>query len=617
MRVLMGIIKNRHGTYYAQRKVPERLQEAVALVRNAGKPRLVFLKKSLDTKSASQANIRAIPVFLEFNRVLDEAEKLVAAVPVRHTLTHHEITMIADYVYASELSDHEKWRVGGRELLREGYEWLLRNADHDVGPSAFDIDALPEHGVSPDQLDRYKEEVAEALKDHKAALALADTSAVKDQVEFALSTFRINLAANSPSRPALGMAALQSYVKALLAIEKRNAGEPIDVPPLPMPGGAVCTGATGGTLGEALEGWQGERERPPGTVREYARAVALFTQLHGNLPVASINRGHARTFRQALQLVPRRRKGALLNATLDELQEYGRKHPHEPKISVGTVNKNFGAVQTVAVWGFDKGLVPDDVSWADPFANMRLEEEDSERTAFEFAELNLLFASRVFTEHDFPLGGRGQAAYWLPLLGLFTGARQGELAALKPKNVQSLDRGLTLLHFVRERVSLKRLKTKASERVVPVHAELVRLGFLSFVDSIRGQHGEEAWLFPEVAPNGRGQAAWSKWFGRYLRALGITDTAKVFHSFRHNMKDALRRGHVDGELREALIGHANDATVSGGYGAKEMINRFGSKALKKAITQLDYDGLKLSRVRPYRASSSSKRTNVYKVQRKK
>lgn len=35
MRALMGLIRDRHGTYYAQRKVPERLQEAVARVVNA------------------------------------------------------------------------------------------------------------------------------------------------------------------------------------------------------------------------------------------------------------------------------------------------------------------------------------------------------------------------------------------------------------------------------------------------------------------------------------------------------------------------------------------------------------------------------------------------------
>jgi integrase len=91
-----------------------------------------------------------------------------------------------------------------------------------------------------------------------------------------------------------------------------------------------------------------------------------------------------------------------------------------------------------------------------------------------------------------------------------------------------------------------------------VHGQLVKLGFLKFVDDVRKRDGLNAWLFPLVAPEkGRaGIGAYSKWFGRYLRAQGVSDTAKVFHSFRHSATDALRRGKVDHELREALLGHA-------------------------------------------------------------
>lgn len=42
MRALMGLIKDRHGTFYAKRKVPERLQEAVARVLNSDCERQVF-----------------------------------------------------------------------------------------------------------------------------------------------------------------------------------------------------------------------------------------------------------------------------------------------------------------------------------------------------------------------------------------------------------------------------------------------------------------------------------------------------------------------------------------------------------------------------------------------
>ena len=58
----MGLIKDRNGTYYAQRRVPERLQEAVARVLNSGRERQVFLKKSLGTKSLKAANVAATHV---------------------------------------------------------------------------------------------------------------------------------------------------------------------------------------------------------------------------------------------------------------------------------------------------------------------------------------------------------------------------------------------------------------------------------------------------------------------------------------------------------------------------------------------------------------------------
>src|SRR5260370_18234613 len=74
MRALMGLIKDRHGTYCAQQKVPERLQVAVARVLGTGKPRQVYLKKSLGTKDLRTANVRAKPVQAGFDRVLKEAE---------------------------------------------------------------------------------------------------------------------------------------------------------------------------------------------------------------------------------------------------------------------------------------------------------------------------------------------------------------------------------------------------------------------------------------------------------------------------------------------------------------------------------------------------------------
>ena len=132
----------------------------------------------------------------------------------------------------------------------------------------------------------------------------------------------------------------------------------------------------------------------------------MFTQLHGDLPVAEIKKHHARAFREALQLVPSSRPGPLRTASLPELSEWGRKHPEAAKFSAGTVNKQLGAVQAIAGWAYHNGVIPDDMPWSDPFHKMRVEEEQSERGPFTTGELQAIFDAPLFTRGEIPAGGR-------------------------------------------------------------------------------------------------------------------------------------------------------------------------------------------------------------------
>lgn len=59
--------------------MPERLQVSVARNLGNGKPRQVYLKKSLCTKDVRTANVRAKPVQAGFDRILREAAALAVA----------------------------------------------------------------------------------------------------------------------------------------------------------------------------------------------------------------------------------------------------------------------------------------------------------------------------------------------------------------------------------------------------------------------------------------------------------------------------------------------------------------------------------------------------------
>jgi integrase len=143
----------------------------------------------------------------------------------------------------------------------------------------------------------------------------------------------------------------------------------------------------------------------------------------------------------------RSRIGKLRTAPLPELSAWGLKHPEATKVSAATVNKQLGAVQAIAQWAYASGVIPEDTPWSDPVTRMRVQEEQSGRTSFEPAELQLLFAAPTFTKHEFPTGGQGAAAFWLPLLALFVGARQAEIAGLTAADVQTEPETLTPLLY--------------------------------------------------------------------------------------------------------------------------------------------------------------------------
>lgn len=196
------------------------------------------------------------------------------------------------------------------------------------------------------------------------------------------------------------------------------------------------------------------------------------------------------------------------------------------------------------------------------------------RVPFDDEALQRLFSGPVHKDGARPSQGRGDAAYWLPLIALFTGARLEEIAGLLRTDLVELDYRdesgrEQRAWFFRFRPDLERnrsLKTLGSERTVPVHPELIRLGLIRYATSQPKDKGGQ--LFPLLTAHSSGKRAhkWGQWFGSYLRDVcGVADKRIVFHSFRHSLKDAARESEVPEELQRAIMGHsAKD--VAGSYG---------------------------------------------------
>lgn len=194
---------------------------------------------------------------------------------------------------------------------------------------------------------------------------------------------------------------------------------------------------------------------------------------------------------------------------------------------------------------------------------------------FDLPALKAIFASPVYTNDARPDAGAGEAAYWLPLLAMYTGARLNEAGQLRPSDVLKmpyLDQGgeeqeAWCIRIVADKKDGLKLKNAWSARRVPIHADLIALGFLKYVD--RAREAGQARIFPDLRPDKYGTvtANWSKWFGRYLRGtIKVTNDRMRFHSFRHAFKDYAREAEIPEDVNDAFTGHRGQA-VARRYGS--------------------------------------------------
>ena len=182
--------------------------------------------------------------------------------------------------------------------------------------------------------------------------------------------------------------------------------------------------------------------------------------------------------------------------------------------------------------------------------------------------------------------------YWIPLVALFTGARQNEIAQLYLDNFKVID-GIPCIHIAKTHDD-QRLKTKSSIRHVPIHPILAQLGFLDFLIDLKIKGQPRPWMDVKARRDGYGQSV-QRWFGRFNREFVTTDEDKVFHSFRHTFVDNLKQ-HGTEELKlKELVGHANESITTNRYGKK-----FTPEIQLDAIKRLDYevDFFELLKVKP-------------------
>lgn len=544
--------RNGSRNYYFRAKVPVDLQPIY------GKKEIYFSLKTTNPKEAlERVRLESVKLDQEFA----EKRRQRDAQPVQ-SLSKAEMERLVLLIEHSVLNADDEMRMTG-DFAGLGYERALAEV---------------------------QQQVAEAQK----AFARGNLGSVKDVVEDWLWANKVELDEDSEEFKALSFAVLKAQTRLAGQLMARMEGVPVETPVQPMPLNANSLSANGAscpTLTQIHAMWAAEHlaaNGPQKTVDDFGIYVRRFVELHGDLPVNQITKAHVRDYKDAMLRYPARPAGKMRKMNTPQLLEYVQKHPGTQVLSPRTVNdRALGAIGAVLGWAEENAYIE-----MNPASKVKVKAAKVTKTVrlpYSVEDMNAIFRFPIYTKGDRPSGGSGEAAKWLPLLAAFTGARLEELGQLTVDDIKE-EREVIYLDMSTLDEG-KRRKTESSKRRVPIHSKLIEVGFLDYVEEIRRDKGTR--LFPLLmAQNEKLTSAWSKWWGRYARKHGGFDNLKVFHSFRHAFKDALREGGVQEEVSDALTGHA-PLTEGRKYGGQAYpINR-----LKDGIEMLAYPGLNMDHLK--------------------
>ena len=299
-------------------------------------------------------------------------------------------------------------------------------------------------------------------------------------------------------------------------------------PPIPAPQSAPAAAPEPAptpslTFAALLQAWAVEAQTAPKTRAKWETAFANLASVVGHDDATRLTVADVRTWKAARFTEGR---------------------------SAKTVSDGVTGLRGVVGWGIRNGLL----SGPNPFEGKVSKRGPAAREGFTDEEAAKLL--RVAREET---GWRR----WVPWLLAFSGARIGEIADMRRKDVRR-EGGVWVLDVVPSAVNA--LKTAASQRMIPLHPALEAEGFLAYVAGLPA----DGPLWPDLSPNAAGSRAdlAGVRHGEWVReVVGITEARKApAHSWRHRMEDQLRMARVPPEAQDAIMGHVNPRNAGAGYG---------------------------------------------------
>ncbi|GLZ88703.1 integrase [Metapseudomonas resinovorans] len=533
---------NRHNTYYFRVVIPLPLRVAFGLQRE--------IRRSLKTDSLRLALRRARQYAARFEAVFDKA-----------------LHVINDDFIPTE----EDLRLFNEELERAGKpeQWGQWTSDP----------AEKEEASAPALSDEDRKEIFDQQR--RQLIVMEMTGSLKGNIPASQQELAKRLFDDYYDLPLSRFRKLLPQILDQLALAKLGAQ------PTPPSMTQVAPEPDGLTLFEIWQQqWDAEyklalasnrkpkSERTKAAERGYVHRLNI---LSGNKPINRLslddfNRIYLQTFEIKVS------RGTKLPAPDSPLESI-LAEPGMERIDSTTADKLIIRLGVLHKYAFKKGMTSVSPDQTDkPSVSKPSKDALEPEKSFETEDLEKIFNGWLFTGTErnhrhkvFPY------QFWLPVLAYFTGGRLNELSQLDTEDVKQI-KGIwtiTIVDDPEDRPCPKSVKNNSSRRVVPLHSELLRMGFLEFWKQA-AQEGREKLFSDGLVYNinkGWGGIA-TQFFcrmpsdstpvGGYFYNVGIrtrdeqgrTDS-KNFHSFRHTFTDLAREAGAEAYLvLPDLTGHS-------------------------------------------------------------
>ncbi|MBY0136888.1 MULTISPECIES: site-specific integrase [Paracoccus] len=587
----------RGATYYARIDVPLDLVPVA---------KTTTWKKSLKTKDEAEAK-RSLPaVIAAWQREFDDMRARRALVPAdmeNATWDHYTEALARDDDARTQLPGADQIEAETAKLMEKAERGDIASADPLVILDAtLDLKVKQEAYAVASDMRQAK------LTDLRKHLTKGETALIAADVDDYLHRNKLLVDRGTPDWISLARRMMRAEIEALQRTLERDrgdfTGQPADPLVKPATGPRREAAKPGESIMEIFEVFA--RENPRGVAKDRVdqcrRDIGTFVDLVGaSFPIAKISKAEVRDWKQLLVKYPVKATETKAFAGMNIQQVIkANERIGKPVIADRTVNRYLSSLSAFLSWAVNNGYLN-----SNPIEGLMLKKETKAPTVpFKSDQLVTLFNSPWFTGCKSADEWRNVAKpgnvlirdhrFWVPLIMLYSGARPGEIGQLAVNDVRQ-EHGHWIMHITTEGSDEteegKSVKTAGSMRVVPVHPELIRLGFIRYHEKRVKQGG--AALFPDAVRNERGQmmADVSREFGRYLTRIGLKQGRGLsLYSFRHGAADALRRaGYLDNQFG-FILGHT-EASMTGRYGIMPQGMLEQRVELVRAIS---YPGLDLS-----------------------